>query len=145
MRCDPDDVVCATMPWLCTPYRHQASTLGAGCDCLGLLRGVWRILYAVEPERVPAYRADWRDAENAGALQRAAETYLLPVEDKPSVGDVVLFCLHRSLPPKHCGIMISADSFVHAQEQIGVVEANLSAAWARRVAGVYQFPKRTEI
>ena len=28
--------------WIGTPYQHQASVLGAGCDCLGVLRGVWR-------------------------------------------------------------------------------------------------------
>ena len=28
--------------WIGTPYRHQASLKGVGCDCLGLVRGVWR-------------------------------------------------------------------------------------------------------
>ena len=28
--------------WIGTPYRHQASVKGVGCDCLGLLRGIWR-------------------------------------------------------------------------------------------------------
>jgi len=45
------------------------------------------------------------------------------------------------MPPKHCGIMLSATGFIHAQEQVGVVEANLSEAWRRRLAGTYQFPK----
>ena len=49
----PELVVKAARAWLGTPYRHQASTLGAGCDCLGLLRGVWRALYGDEPVAVP--------------------------------------------------------------------------------------------
>ncbi|MFD0934795.1 peptidase P60, partial [Methylobacterium trifolii] len=36
------DVVAQARLWLGTPYRHQASLAGVGCDCLGLLRGVWR-------------------------------------------------------------------------------------------------------
>ena len=42
----PDDprarVVAEARMWIGTPYVHQASALGAGCDCLGLVRGVWR-------------------------------------------------------------------------------------------------------
>lgn len=145
MSHDPEDVVQAAMRWLDTPYRHQASTLGAGCDCLGLLRGVWRELNGKEPVALPPYRADWRDRTNAGALERAAKTYLMHADEEPGAGDVILFRLHRSLPPKHCGIMLSATRFMHAQEQVGVIEANFTKGWARRVAGVYKFPKRMEI
>ena len=59
------EVVAAAQEWRGTPYRHQAATLGAGCDCLGLLRGVWRQLFGDEPLAVPAYRADWRDARRS--------------------------------------------------------------------------------
>ena len=34
----------AATGWIGTPYRHQASQKGVGCDCLGLVRGVWREL-----------------------------------------------------------------------------------------------------
>ncbi|HEX4298393.1 MAG TPA: peptidase P60, partial [Devosia sp.] len=62
----PEAVVAAARQWLGTPYRHQGATLGAGCDCLGLLRGVWRTLYGGEPLVLPNYRADWRDGRHAG-------------------------------------------------------------------------------
>lgn len=140
-----DEIVLEARAWLGTPYRHQASALGAGCDCLGLLRGVWRALYGDEPEKLLPYRADWRDAANAEALQQAAERHLRPLIDEPCAGNVLLFRLHRSLPAKHCGIMVSATAFVHAQEQLGVVEANLTPSWARRVSGVFKFPNRVEI
>jgi hypothetical protein len=35
-------IVAETRAWIGTPYRHQASLKGVGCDCLGLVRGVWR-------------------------------------------------------------------------------------------------------
>lgn len=33
-------VVAEARDWIGTPYRHQASVKHAGCDCLGLIRGV---------------------------------------------------------------------------------------------------------
>ncbi len=45
--------------WIGTPYRHQGSRKGVGCDCLGLVRGVWRAVYGSEPESPSAYGADW--------------------------------------------------------------------------------------
>lgn len=140
-----EDVVAAARAWLGTPYRHRAATLGAGCDCLGLLRGVWRALYGGEPEAVPSYRADVRDPAHAGALLAAAERHLLAVEGGPLMaGQVVLFRLHRGLPPRHCGIMVSPVRFIHAQERLGVVEANLTDGWRRRVAAVFEFPCRQQ-
>ena len=137
---NPDLVVAAARDFLGTPYRHRASLAGAGCDCLGLLRGVWRALYGAEPMAVPAYRADLRDPLNAGALRQAAET-LLRAEDGPlAAGQVLLFQMHGAVEAKHCGILVSATRFIHAQERLGVVEANLTEGWARRVSGRFRFP-----
>jgi NlpC/P60 family putative phage cell wall peptidase len=136
---NPDSVVAAARAFLGTPYRHQAATIGAGCDCLGLLRGVWRQLYGAEPGPVPPYRADLRDPLNAGALRAAAERWLVAETGPFSAGQVVLFRLGPH-EPKHCGILVSPSRFIHAQERLGVVEANLTEAWARRVAGRFCFP-----
>lgn len=136
----PDAVVNAARQWLGTPYRHQAATLGAGCDCLGLLRGVWRALYGIEPMIIPPYRADMRDPANAGALRAAAELLLVPAEGEPQAGQVVLFRLSGMAEAKHCGILLGPQRFIHAQERLGVVEANLTQAWARRVSGRFWFP-----
>lgn len=131
-------VVEAARKWVGTPYRHQASTLGAGCDCLGLVRGVWREIYGSEPMAVPAYRADMRDVAFAGALAAAAEKLLVRVEGIEA-GRVVLFRLNGAVAAKHCGILVGGGRFVHAQEGLGVVEANLEG-WVMRVAGVFGFP-----
>ena len=136
-----DDVVRAARPWLGTPYRHQAATRGAGCDCLGLLRGVWRALYGGEPIAVPPYRADWRDTRHADELRAAAERLLVRAADGPCAGQVVLFRLGRNAAPRHCGIALGPDRFMHAQEGLGVVEANLTGGWRQRIAGLYDFPE----
>jgi NlpC/P60 family putative phage cell wall peptidase len=135
-------VVAAAREFLGTPYRHQASLAGAGCDCLGLLRGVWRALYGAEPMVVPAYRADMRDPTNAGALRRAAETLLVPEAGAWAAGQVMLFRLGGMAEAKHCGILVSENRFIHAQERLGVVEADLTEPWARRVSGRFAFPER---
>ncbi len=127
--------------WLSTPYRHQASVQGAGCDCLGLLRGVWRGLYGREPEPVPVYAANLRRDADPGRLQRAADAYLVPVIRPILPGDVLLFRLNRNLPPRHCGIATADHGFIHAQERLGVIETPLSLSWQRRLAGVYAFPE----
>lgn len=137
---NPDIVVAAARAWLGTPYRHQAATLGAGCDCLGLLRGVWRTLFGAEPIAVPPYRADLRDPLNAGALEAAARHLLIEASEPAEAGQVLLFRLTPALPPKHCAILVSPQRFIHAQERLGVVEANLTEAWAKRVACRFTFP-----
>jgi NlpC/P60 family putative phage cell wall peptidase len=137
-----DDVVAAVRVFLGTPYRHQASLAGAGCDCLGLLRGVWRALYGAEPMAMPPYRADMRDPTHAGALRRAAEALLVAEAGPWAAGQVVLFRLGGLAEPKHCGILVSGSRFIHAQERLGVVEADLTEAWARRVSARFRFPER---
>lgn len=133
-------VVEAARAFLGTPYRHQASTIGAGCDCLGLLRGVWRQLYGDEPMAMPAYRADMRDPLNAAALRLAAERFLLAETGALEAGQVVLFRLNGAAEPKHCGILVSPERFIHAQERLGVIEANLTEGWRARISGRFRFP-----
>ncbi len=135
-----ETVGAAARSWLGTPYRHQAATQGAGCDCLGLLRGVWRTLYGDEPLAMPNYRADWRDGRHAGEMRAAAERLLLPADGDLQAGQVLLFRLGRMAMPRHCGILVGPDRFIHAQEGLGVVEANLGEGWRRRIAGRYEFP-----
>jgi NlpC/P60 family putative phage cell wall peptidase len=59
MRPTPEEVIAAARRFVGTPYHHQAALAGAGCDCLGLIRGVWRDLYGTEPETPPPYTPDW--------------------------------------------------------------------------------------
>ena len=66
------DIIAEARAWIGTPYRHQASLKGVGCDCLGLVRGVWRALHGGEPERTPAYAPDWAEASGVEALAQAA-------------------------------------------------------------------------
>ena len=141
---EADQIVAAARGWIGTPYRHQASRRGAGADCLGLVRGLWRELYGAEPETAPAYTMDWSEPQRDEALWAAAARHLRqkPVGDA-SAGDVLLFRMRRGAVAKHLGILSvagMAGAFVHAYARHGVVESPLSAPWRRRVVACFEFP-----
>jgi NlpC/P60 family putative phage cell wall peptidase len=135
-------VVAAARGWIGTPYRHQASLKGVGCDCLGLVRGVWRETYGSEPELPPAYQPDWAERGGEDRLREAARRYfgaeLSAAQMRP--GDLLLFCWRPDFPAKHAGILSTEDRFIHAYEQAAVIESALVPSWRRRIAGVFRFP-----
>lgn len=135
------DVVAAARGWIGTPYVHQASVKGAGTDCLGLLRGVWREVQGAEPEPVPAYTRDWSEPSGAERLWAAAARHLAP--GRGAAGEVLLFRMRAGAVAKHVGIAARVGpgaSFVHAFTGHGVVESPLSGPWARRVVARFAFP-----
>lgn len=138
-------VVAEARAWIGTPYVHQASVKGAGTDCLGLLRGVWRAVVGAEPEAMPAYTADWGEAGGRELLMSAALRWLVPrAVGAGRAGDVLLFRMADGRVAKHVGIAVAGGdraSFVHAYTGHGVVESPLSAPWARRVVGRFGFPE----
>lgn len=135
-------VVALARGWLGTPYVHQASARGAGADCLGLVRGIWREVLGSEPEAVPPYTADWGETAGAEVLQSAALRWLQPVP-APCDGDVLLFRMRECGIAKHLGILSASGRqarFIHAYSGQGVVESPLSDPWARRIVGAFRFP-----
>ena len=135
------DVVAAALGWLGTPYRHQASLKGVGCDCLGLVRGVWRELYGEEPETPPPYTPDWAEARGRETLAEAAGRHLTAIDPASAmIGDVLLFRWRERLPAKHAGILVEPDGFIHAHDGAAVALADFSPWWRRRAAFAFSFP-----
>lgn len=137
-----DEVVRAARDWIGTPYVHQASVKGAGTDCLGLVRGIWRELIGAEPEVMPPYTPDWGEAGMAELLLGGAGRLLRPAPDEQP-GDVLVFRMRTGAIAKHMGILAQTGaeaSFVHAYDRHGVVESPLSAPWRARIAGRFRFP-----
>lgn len=136
-----DDIVAAARGWLGTPYCHQASLKAVGCDCLGLVRGVWRELYGDEPEAAPAYSADWAEASNDETLANAGARHFVPVPlDAIRAGDLLLFRWRPHLPAKHAGIATTPTNMIHAQDGARVAEITLSPWWHSRLAYAFRFP-----
>ncbi|MFT6459623.1 peptidase [Pseudophaeobacter arcticus] len=162
-------VVAEARRWLRTPYLHQASCRGAGCDCLGLIRGIWRALFEAEPETPPPYSMDWSEPQGEERLWQAALSHLVA---KPlaqaALGDVLLFRMRAGAVAKHLGVQsrlseacvtkpgfssgsgskpVSSQEgnwgpgFIHAYYGHGVVESALTAPWQRRLVARFSFPQ----
>lgn len=132
-------IVAQARQWIGTPYLHQASLRGHGCDCLGLVRGVWRALYGHEPEDVPAYTADWGEASGEEHLLDAAFRHFHP---QPSgvieSGDVMVFRWQARSPAKHLGIITGPQTMVHAHAGACVTEVAFGI-WGRKMVGCFSF------
>ena len=138
---DPRKIVASARSWVGTPYHDQASTKGAGVDCLGLARGVWREVVGPEPTAIPPYSRDWGETHATEVLALGAASWLIPVDRKEAgAGTVVLFRMVRGAIAKHVGILTGEGTFVHSFEGVGVIEEELIETWRRRIAFAFNFP-----
>lgn len=162
-----ETIVAAAKAWAGTPYHHQGSVKGAGCDCLGLIRGVWRELLGAEPEAMPAYSRDWGDVTGSEPLLAAARRNLVAIDKATAQpGDVIVFRMQAGVA-KHAGILSALPAtsealsrgalvernglierdcrqkfarFIHAVEELGVAEVALTRWWQRRLVAAFAFP-----
>jgi NlpC/P60 family putative phage cell wall peptidase len=139
------EIVEAARLWLGTPYHHQASLRDVGCDCLGLVRGVWRDLCGAEPEEPPPYSQSWAESLGQETLALAAARHLrpLPLADARP-GDVLLFRWRAHLPAKHCAILSGPESLIHAHDGAAVAEVAFTPWWRRHLSHAFSFPGVTD-
>jgi NlpC/P60 family putative phage cell wall peptidase len=131
-------VIAIARSWIGTPYAHQASVKGVGCDCLGLLRGVWRELHGEDAETPPPYSPDWAEATGEETLYTAMKRHLTEIDPRDiAPGDIALFRMMPRGPAKHCGIVAKKKSglmLIHARQNKQVGEEVFSALWRRKFA-----------
>ncbi|MEM1376205.1 MAG: NlpC/P60 family protein [Pseudomonadota bacterium] len=127
--------------WLGTPYRHQASKHQIGADCIGLVAGVWRDVYANAPSYKANYSKDWAEV---GAEDRILAACELHCERRKSLdaeaGDLLVFRMRSEALAKHIGIASSSIQMIHAIERHAVQEVPISSWWRRRLVGVFRPP-----
>jgi NlpC/P60 family putative phage cell wall peptidase len=133
-------VITIARSWIGTPYIHQASLKGVGCDCLGLLRGVWRELRGCEPELPPPYSADWAEASGRETMAEAAARHMQAIDIADfAAGDVLIFRWREGLPAKHCAIATSDQTMIHAHDGAAVAEVAIGRWWRRHVVFAFRF------
>lgn len=138
-------VVEAARLWIGTPFCHQASARGQGCDCLGLIRGVYRDIYGREapvlPDDPADYRPDWaqRGAEERLLTGLSGHLNTLPAGGAQA-GDVLVFRMRIYGPATHCSIVSGPGAMLHAWQRRGVCETALCAGWRRRTVARFGFP-----
>jgi NlpC/P60 family putative phage cell wall peptidase len=147
----PELIVQTARAWINTPYHHQSATRGAGCDCLGLVRGVFFDLHGFHPELPPAYTQTWGEYGKEELMMEAARRnlvtvstatvgHVLPIVDQLwQPGDVLLFRARLGAVAKHCGIVSGEDTMIHSYSGYGVRETSIGI-WGSRTAGVFKFP-----
>ena len=138
-------IIEAARNWIGTPYRHQASLRGVGCDCLGLIRGIWRDCVGPEPETVPPYSPDWSEPQGQEWLWHTLQRHFQAPAIDPQPGELLLFRMRAGSVAKHLGILShtsAGPSLIHAYSGHGVVESALGPAWQRRIAARFAFPER---
>jgi NlpC/P60 family putative phage cell wall peptidase len=153
------DIVALARGWLGTPYHHQASLKGVGCDCLGLIRGVYAEACGQPAETPPPYSRDWAEASGRETMIEAAGRHLTRVSPEAAeAGDVLIFRLRPGAMAKHAGIVSWAPGIrpavsplagpeegapqrmIHAIEGAPACEVHITPWWRRRIAAVFRFP-----
>lgn len=138
-------IVAAARGWLGTPYRHQASMRGAGCDCLGLIRGVWREVIGPEPEQIAPYDASWLGADTEDRFMAGLRTHFLERAVRPiRAGAVLLFRMGPGRRVRHAGIACGSGTVIHALSGLSVHEQTLEPFWGNRLAAQFDFPGTDE-
>lgn len=127
MRSDPR-AAAAAMGWLGTPYVTGQAVRGRGCDCVGLVRGVWSELTGRPLPEVPGWRRDWADARGRPLLS-AARAHLVEA-DPGEAGPGSAVILRLAGREVHTGILGPPDAegnptLIHAVEGVGVARVPL--------------------
>lgn len=135
------DVVELARDWMGTPYKHQACLKHVGCDCIGLIRGIWKELYGVDAVKPPSYTPRWAEINPTGQepMLSAAEQHLDSVfgPNMFSPGNVLLIRVRRRSAVKHCGIIGPNKTLIHAYDSHNVIEEPIRESWFR--ADLYAF------
>lgn len=134
-------IVAIARSWIGTPYVHQASVKGAGCDCLGLLRGVWRELTGEdEAEDIPPYSSDWE--QRGESLRDGLARHLDDVPlDAIAPGDVLVFRMLPRAAARHCAILAERDgvlTLIHARQNKRVGEEAFTPFWRNKLAYAFR-------
>lgn len=123
---DAPPALLAARAWIGTPYFIGQARRGIGCDCVGLIRGVWADLTGLPAPEAPPYRADWHNAPGR-PLVAAARAYLDPLPPSGAEpGDVVVLRM-AGTHEAHCGILEHGGQIIHAVEGVGVVRVPFDA------------------
>jgi NlpC/P60 family putative phage cell wall peptidase len=143
MATDAERIVAIARTWIGTPYVHQASLKGKGCDCIGMLRGVWRELKAAaDPEILPPYSPNWAEETGQETLYDGLKRYLTEIALVDiKTGSVVLFRMVPTGPAKHCGIIGAQDealTLIHSRMNKQVNEEPLSSSWRKKLAYAFE-------
>ncbi|MDD3183423.1 MAG: peptidase P60 [Alphaproteobacteria bacterium] len=140
------DAVLEGRAWLGTPFHHQASVKGAGCDCIGLIKGVGMALKLVDydPASPQAQSfANYSMLPNSRRMREGLATWLveIPVAEA-TLADIYFMAWGRE--PQHVAL-ITDKGIIHSYSGVDkVVEHALDESWRHRIVAAYRYPVFSE-
>lgn len=140
---DRDAIVKEAREWIGTKWQHQASVKGAGCDCAGLVRGVYRELTGNGVDIPFNYPSTWhlfKDEPRMYNTLKECAGKEIPCESLEP-GDIVTFSFREKFPDHHVGIVTGEGTFIHAYLDVKkVVETRMDETWKNRLRHAFRFP-----
>ncbi len=141
MNTSRDLIIKTARSWIGTPYHHQANLKQVGCDCLGLILGVYSELNTALKIDLPNYTPDWAETHNNDLMLNGMKDHLNQIEiSQKQKGDVLLFRFRENMAAKHAAILSTENKMIHALEGANVSEVYLNKWWHRRIAATFCFP-----
>ena len=141
---DESDIIKEAREWIGTPYVHMQSAKGHGCDCVGLVLGVWEKLAGPAPMPKPVYTPQWPLHNDTSQLEDLLENhYKLPRAKTIKAGTILCFGF-RNRPTHHVGIYTEEETFIHSyMNRNEVQETKLEGAWLPRMTCAFEYPLRS--
>lgn len=135
-----NQIVAEARSWLGTPYHHQAALKGIGCDCIGLLKGIYAAFGGVVD--LPAdYSPSWHVHRAEERLREGLSRYGTEIpllSARP--GDILLFGIGKG-PAAHGAVLIEPDIMIHAYAEAGaVIASRLAGRWLAWRRSAFAFP-----
>jgi len=134
------DVIAEARSWLGTPFQHQASLKGVGCDCIGLVKGVGLALHLADYDENKAKPfLNYRMMPDSKKMREALAIFFAPIQVSEATLADILF-LAWTKEPQHLAI-ITDRGIIHSYSGVGkVVEHSLDERWKKRVTAAYRYP-----
>lgn len=121
------DILATVRSWIDTPYHHGAALKYAGCDCFGLVRGIYEDITGIKVEPSSVYSPNWlRDKDNKYKLKENLD-FMGEQVTTCRPGDILIFAMGDFYV--HCGIYVG-ETFIHCYEDVRkVVEMQYTEKW----------------
>ena len=136
------EVVAEARTWIDTPFRHQGSRKGHGCDCIGFLRRIGTDMDLCTedlwgPKAAPF--EGYSELPDPDKFMAALNIFMDEISLKDILyADIILF--QSRVNPTHLGL-VTDEGMIHGYLKTKkVVEHSLDTMWFRHIKTVYRFP-----
>lgn len=147
MRDNPDrerrlEVVTEARTWIDTPFRHQGSRKGHGCDCIGFLQRIATDMdLCVEDLWGPKAQAffGYSELPDPDKFMAALDIFMDEISLRDILyADIILFMSRQN--PTHLGLVTDKGMIHSYLKNKKVVEHGLNEMWFKHIKTVFRFP-----